>query len=127
MFEMYSVDFILQPLLSMPSSDTMPLDRDEEEEEETESSPSVSPFPRRVSPLVRPSSVVQRPDSRLSNAGTSSTLNSRPNSGLQQRPQSSQGMGRAKSLSRLNGLNGTTSKLTGLQRSAVVRYKRFRL
>ena len=105
----------------MPSSDTMPLDRDEEEEESESTSLSGSPFPRRVSPLVRPSSVGKRPDSRLSNAGTSSTVNSRPNSVVgQARPQSVQGMGRAKSLTRLNGLNGAGGKLTGLQRSAVV-------
>lgn len=116
----------LQPLLSMPSSDTMPLEREEDEEEESESlSPRSTPYGRRISPLARPGSVGHRPDSRISNAGTSSTLNSRPNSGMPQdplsRPHSSQGMGRAKSLTRLNGLNGTSTKLTGLQRSTVVR------
>lgn len=113
-----------KPLLSMPSSDTMPLEREEDEEEESESlSPRSTPYGRRISPLARPGSVGHRPDSRISNAGTSSTLNSRPNSGMPQdplsRPHSSQGMGRAKSLTRLNGLNGTSTKLTGLQRSTV--------
>ena len=115
---------MLQPLLSMPSSDAMPLERgeDDEEEESESTSPRSTPYSRRVSlgrpgsVGARPGSVGLRPDSRISNAGRSSTLSSRPNSGMPQED------GRAKSLTRLNGLNGTSTKLTGLQRSTIVRY-----
>ncbi|XP_033737297.1 tubulin polyglutamylase TTLL7-like isoform X4 [Pecten maximus] len=112
-----------KPLLSMPVSVPSPLENDEDEDEEMEDeetesmSASGSPSMARQGyhPGRRPGSS-GRPDSRLSNDGTSSTFNSRPNSGVRSRPTSNMSAAnqRSRSLSRTG--NG---KHTPLQRSTV--------
>ncbi|XP_060069094.1 tubulin polyglutamylase TTLL7-like [Ylistrum balloti] len=115
-----------KPLQSMPVSVPSPLENDDEEDEEMEDeetesmSASGSPSMGRhgYHPGKRPGSS-GRPDSRLSNDGTSSTFNSRPNSGvggLRSRPTSNMSAvnQRSRSLSRTG--NG---KHTPLQRSTV--------
>jgi len=99
-----------------------PDDEDDEEleDEETESvSPPGSPMAmRRGATMVGGKRTTARPNSGISNDGTSSTLNSRPNSGVRSRPQSNiSNTQRARSLSRLAGSNG---KSNPLQRSTVV-------
>ncbi|XP_069127593.1 tubulin polyglutamylase TTLL7-like isoform X2 [Argopecten irradians] len=111
-----------KPLMSMPVSVPSPLEHDEDEDEEMEDeetesmSASGSPSMARQGYHSRRPGSSGRPDSRLSNDGTSSTFNSRPNSGVRSRPTSNMSATnqRSRSLSRTG--NG---KHTPLQRSTV--------